>query len=99
MNLLGWIESYLKDRKQKVIINGIESSLLNFMPGYLKDLYFDLYFFLIFINDIVQDIGCSIKRFADDTSIYVIIEDPDTGAEIVNKTSTTCKFTNGLRIG
>ena len=31
-------------------------------------------FFLIFINYIVTEIGCSIKLFADDTSIHVIIE-------------------------
>ena len=32
----------------------------------------DAYFFF---NDIVNDIGSSIRPFADDTSIYIIVED------------------------
>ena len=41
-------------------------------------------FFLIFINDIVIDIGCTIKLFADDTSIYIVIEDTNVAAENLN---------------
>ena len=32
--------------------------------------------FLIFINDIVKQIGCSIRLFADDTSLYIIVDCP-----------------------
>ena len=32
--------------------------------------------FLLFINDIVNDIGSSIRLFADDTSLYIIVENP-----------------------
>jgi hypothetical protein len=30
------------------------------------------FLFLIYINDIVDDLDCNIKLFADDTSLYVI---------------------------
>ena len=33
--------------------------------------------FLIFINDIVSDIGSNIRLFADDTSMYLVLENPD----------------------
>ena len=31
--------------------------------------------FLVFINDIVRDILCNIILFADDTSLYIVVED------------------------
>ena len=40
--------------------------------------------FLIFINDIVKCIGASIRLFADDTSLYIIIDLPDQAARILN---------------
>ena len=39
--------------------------------------------FLIYINDIVNDIGSNIRLFADDTSLYIIVTDPDTSAELL----------------
>ena len=42
-------------------------------------------FFLISINDIVIDIQSTIKLFADDTSLYLIIDNPQTTADILNR--------------
>ena len=33
-------------------------------------------FFLLYITDIVEDINSSIRLFADDTSLYIIVDDP-----------------------
>ena len=40
--------------------------------------------FLIYINDIVKDIGCTIRLFADDTSLYIIVETPQVAANYIN---------------
>ena len=32
------------------------------------------FLFLIYINDIVDDLDCNIELFADDTSLYVIVD-------------------------
>ena len=40
--------------------------------------------FLLLINDIVHDIGSSIRLFADDTSLYIIVDDPIVAAELLN---------------
>ena len=32
--------------------------------------------FLMYINDIVEDIKSTVRLFADDTSLYVIVDDP-----------------------
>jgi hypothetical protein len=41
-------------------------------------------FFIIYINGIVADINSSIKLFADDTSLYLIVDDPANAAETLN---------------
>jgi hypothetical protein len=33
------------------------------------------FLFLIYINDIVDDLDCNIKLFADDTSLHVIVDE------------------------
>ena len=40
--------------------------------------------FLLYINDIVIDIGSNIRLFADDTSLYIIVEDPVVAANCLN---------------
>ena len=40
--------------------------------------------FLIYINDIVKNLGCSIRLFADDTSLYIIVDSPDGAAYHLN---------------
>jgi hypothetical protein len=40
--------------------------------------------FIIYINDIVDGINSNIRLFADDTSIYVIVDDPATVAYEIN---------------
>ena len=40
--------------------------------------------FLLYINDIVTEILSKIRLFADDTSLYIIVDNPDAAAEILN---------------
>ncbi|MCW4309282.1 MAG: reverse transcriptase domain-containing protein, partial [Candidatus Thiodiazotropha endolucinida] len=48
--------------------------------------------FLLYINDIVKDIQSNIRLFADDTSLFIIVEKPETAAQILN--SDLGKITN-----
>ena len=75
---------YLFSRKQKVILNGKESVVLSINSGVPQGSILGPLFFIIFINDIVAEVGCSLKPFADDTSIYVIIENAQTDANNLN---------------
>ena len=40
--------------------------------------------FRLYINDIVEDINSSIRLFADDTSLYIIVDDAIQAAETLN---------------
>ena len=41
--------------------------------------------FLVYINDIVQEINSTIRLFADDTSLYIIVESPEEAANTLNQ--------------
>ena len=53
--------------------------------------------FLLYINDIVTEIRSNIRLFADDTSLYIIVENPDAAAEILN--TDLNKISNGQSLG
>ena len=36
-----------------------------------------LIFFLLYVNDIVENVKCNIRLFADDTSLFTVIENAD----------------------
>ena len=40
--------------------------------------------FLLFINDIVTQFGANIFLSADDTSLFIIVENQDTAVELLN---------------
>ena len=40
--------------------------------------------FLLYINAIVHDIGSNIRLFADDTSLFIIVNDPVTASGCIN---------------
>jgi hypothetical protein len=47
--------------------------------------------FLIYINDIVNNISCNVKLFADDTSLYLVVDNEYEAANKLNK-DVICKL-------
>ena len=66
------------------MINGHFSKWEYITAGVPQDFILGPLLFLIFINDIVKNIGASICLFADDKSVYIVIETPHTEATILN---------------
>ena len=83
-SVLAWVKNYLSDRKQRVVINSVSSEWGNIMAGVPQGSILGPLLFLIFINDIISDIQSTIKLFADDTSLYLIVDDPRESANNLN---------------
>ena len=83
-NLLLWFRFYLSVRRQRVVLPGVESAWKIIWAGVHQGSILGPLLFLLFINDFVTDIGSNIRLFADDTSLFIIVENPDTSAKLLN---------------
>ena len=83
--LLEWIESYLSNRYQRVVIKGQFSEWIKILAGVPQGSILGPLLFLIYIDDIIKDIECNMFLFADDTSILEVITDPVTSFEKINR--------------
>ena len=83
-SLLTWFSDYLNDRKQKVVLPGASSSWTSVKAGVPQGSILRPLLFLLYINNIVEDINSSIRLFADDTRLYIIVDDHIQAAEQLN---------------
>ncbi|MCG8048840.1 MAG: reverse transcriptase domain-containing protein [Candidatus Thiodiazotropha endolucinida] len=82
--LLQWLVSYLSNRKQRVVIPGACSDWVSIEAGVPQGSILGPLLFLIYINDIVLEINSNVRLFADDTSLYLIVNDPNEAARQLN---------------
>ena len=68
-----WIKQWLQGRKQKVVINGFNSTWADVTSGVPQGSVLGPLLFLIYINDIDQGVKGLISKFADDTKLGGII--------------------------
>ena len=83
--LLHWFTDYLSCRKQLVTLSGVKSETLNISAGVPQCSILGPLLFLVYINDIVVDINAYINLFADDTSLYVVVDSPVTCSNVLNQ--------------
>ena len=69
-NLLTWIESFLQNRSQLVVVDGHYSSPISVTSGVPQGTVLGPTLFLLYINDIDANIQSQVRLFADDCLIY-----------------------------
>ncbi len=73
-NLLSWIGSYLENRRQVVVINGVSSDEKGINASVPQGSILGPLLFLAYVNDIVDDLETTPYLFADDTSLFCPID-------------------------
>ncbi len=68
------ISSYLSDRRQKVVINGVKSDPKSINASVPQGSILGPLLFLVYVNDIVEDLDTLPYLFADDTSLFSTID-------------------------
>ena len=79
-NILEWIRSFLSERKQAVVVNGVKSVTNNVLNEVPQGSVMGPLLFLIYINDLPSVITSPALLFADDVNMY---------RPIVNQQSST----------
>ena len=69
-NLLRLIKCFLKNHKQRVVLNGQTSSWINVLAGVPQGSILGPLLFLIHINDLSDDLSSNPNLFPDDTSSF-----------------------------
>lgn len=74
---LNWINGFLANRQQAVVVNGKQSSWVKVTSGVPQGSVLGPALFLLYINDIQTNITSSIRLFADDSIMYRQIASPE----------------------
>ena len=82
--ILDWFHDYLTSRQQRVVLNGKASAYKTVPAGVPQGSILGPLVLLVYINDIVNEIDCNVRLFADDTWLYIIVENPIVAANILN---------------
>ena len=64
-----WIQGWLSERKQRVVLNYVSSQWLNVKSGVPQGSVLDPVLFLMYVTDIDDGITCKTSKFADETKI------------------------------
>ena len=83
-NVHAWFADNLSNRKQRNVLPGAVSDWASIRAGVPQGSILGPLLFLLYTNDIVHDIGSNIRLFADDTSLFIIVDDPVTAAGCIN---------------
>ena len=78
----GWIEAFLKNRLQKVRVNGEESEWAEVLSGIPQGSILGPILFSLFINDLPDGIRSLISLFADDTKIHQPLVSDDSSNQL-----------------
>ena len=68
-----WIKDFLKDRSQRVVVDGCRSSSIHVKSGVPQGSVLGPCLFLCYINDLPEKVVSNTRLFADDTAIDRII--------------------------
>ena len=69
-SIINWIEQWLSDRTQRVVVDGEVSNWKSVLSGVPQGSVLGPILFLVYINDLEEGVTVKILKFADDTKLF-----------------------------
>jgi hypothetical protein len=91
-SILKWIENWLQDREQKVVMLGSSSRWIKVKSGVPQGSVLGPLLFLIYINDIDEVVASKILKFADDTKLYGVVANQQDIERLKNDLKNLCNW-------
>ena len=82
--LLSLLSEFLKNRKQRVTLNGQVSLWTDVNAGVPQGSILGPLLFFIYTSDLADGLSSNAKLFADDTSLFLVVHDVDISANELN---------------
>ena len=82
-NIFGLLKSFITNRQQRTQINGKESKWEGLCAGVPQGSVLGPLLFLVYINDLIAGMKSDARIFADDTSLFVVVDDVNTAHDIL----------------
>ena len=70
-SIINWIEQWLSDRRQRVVVDGEVSSWKSVLSGVPQGSVLGPILFVVYINDLEEGLTGNILKFADDTKLFI----------------------------
>ena len=80
--LLAWIEAFLTERWQQVVLEGCHSEWSAVLSGVPQGSVLGPLLFLVYVNDLPDTVHSGVKMFADDTKLYSHVSPPAGGVQL-----------------
>ena len=87
-DLLNILSDFLRNRKQRVTLNGQSSSWTNVNAGVPQGSILGPLLFLIYINDLPDGLSSNAKLFAEIFSLFSVVHDTNTSTIELNSDLT-----------
>ena len=84
-DIINILQDFLRNRKQRVVLNGQCSSWADVNAGVPQGSILGPLLFLIYINDLFDGLKSECKLFADDTFLFSVVNDINTSASDINE--------------
>ena len=78
------LSNFLRNRKQRVVLHGQTFSWVDVNAGVPQGSILGPILFLIYINDLADGLLSNVKLFADDTSLFSVVHNPNTTVKDFN---------------
>ena len=91
--LLRWINDFLANRTQRVVING-KSQEGNVTSGIPQGSVLGPILFVIYINDLPANVKSQVKMFADDTNLFTRVDVPNNHETTQNDLDELMQWSN-----